>query len=280
MKKVLITAVAFAGLFFSANTSKAQLLDEKDVTVTMDLQPILQLDMTTSDQLEFIFDDIRDYYSGIIKYAGTILKVSSTVTWDLYAVGTSTTNAGGGAAEWDFQVSYSSNAANPNSVNNLPLSLLELHQTPLNPANVAGPPNGDYSTPFSSATSAAPPIVATASTDNSLYYDAAGINTPPLATGRYIAGDAGTTAVGTDGVDAGSYLVNNTGGPFGFAGAASSYYYVIDYRILPGLPAVFPNASSPLQAPEDLRTVGGGGSEFAEPGVYTMNVKYILLEDQ
>ena len=87
MKRILFTLAA-VGMFASLPLS-AQLIDEKDVTVTMDLQPVLQLDMTTPNQLEFVFDDINEYYAGITKYAATVLKVSSTVSWDLYAAGRS-----------------------------------------------------------------------------------------------------------------------------------------------------------------------------------------------
>jgi hypothetical protein len=37
----------------------------------MDLQPILQLNMTTADQVNFVFDDIASYYGGIIRYGAT-----------------------------------------------------------------------------------------------------------------------------------------------------------------------------------------------------------------
>ena len=114
MKKVslLTMALAFAGM-----TVNAQLIDEKDVTITLDLQPVLQLEMSTPDQIEFVFDDIDEYYAGITHYAATILKVSSTVSWDLYAVGRSTgTN---GPEFWDQQIDYGN--SNPNAIPNLPL---------------------------------------------------------------------------------------------------------------------------------------------------------------
>ncbi|MBL4710735.1 MAG: hypothetical protein JKY48_20110, partial [Flavobacteriales bacterium] len=114
MKKITF---ALSALFLlGASTVKAQLIDEKDVSVTLDLQPVLQLEMTTPDQVEFVFDDINEYYSGITKYAATILKVSSTVSWVLYAVGRSTgTN---GPEFWDQQIDYGN--SNPNAQPNLP----------------------------------------------------------------------------------------------------------------------------------------------------------------
>ncbi len=254
MKK--LSYLCGALLLFGA-TANAQLIDEKDVTVTMDLQPVLQLDMSTPDQIEFVFDEINEYYSGITKYGATQLRVSSTVSWDLYAVGRSTGISG--ATFWDQQFTYGT-AGLANAINTLPLSLLELRQSQDNPVAAAN----DYFNAF-------PPVQAPAA-GNSLYYDGVNGNTPPAVTGqKYLAGDAGpgvaTSVVG------GSYL---TAG-----GTASNYFYVIDYRIVPGLPAVFPMAFTPAAAPvaEDLVAVNGAGS-YAQPGVYTMYVQYILLEDQ
>lgn len=259
MKKITF---ALSALFLlGASTVKAQLIDEKDVSVTLDLQPVLQLEMTTPDQVEFVFDDINEYYSGITKYAATILKVSSTVSWDLYAVGRSTgTN---GPEFWDQQIDYGNN--NPNAVPNLPLSLLELRQSQAN--NGDGAATGafsDYSQALSPAT--------TPSAGNSLYVNG-GTNTPPTANDKYIGGHSGTSGVaGDDFLPGGSYLTQT--------GITSDYYYAIDYRILPGLPAIFPMAADADGATfEDIVTVNGAGS-YAEPGVYTMYVQYILLEDQ
>ena len=60
--------------------------------------------------------------------------------------------------------------------------------------------------------------------------------------------------------------------------ALDAYYFVIDYRIVPGLPAVFPFANTGA-ASEDLVTIGAAG-DYAQPGVYTMNVKYLMIENQ
>ena len=256
-----LTTLCSVLLLGAATTVNAQLIDEKDVTVTMDLQPVLQLDMSTPDQIEFVFDDINEYYAGITKYAATILKVSSTVSWDLYAVGRSTgTN---GPEFWDQQIDYGNN--NPNAVPNLPLSLLELRQAQANNGdNAATGAFSDYSQAFSPAT--------TPSAGNSLYVNG-GTSTAPTANDKYIGGHAGTSGVaGDDFLPGGSYLTQT--------GITSDYYYAIDYRILPGLPAVFPMAADADGATfEDIVTVNGAGT-YAEPGVYTMYVQYILLEDQ
>ncbi|MCB9198045.1 MAG: hypothetical protein H6600_06255 [Flavobacteriales bacterium] len=260
MKKSKIFAAAL--VLGGVTSVNAQLIDEKDVTVTMDLQPVLQLDMTTPNQVEFVFDEIDEYYSGITQYGATILKVSSTVSWDLYAVGRSTgTN---GAEFWDQHIDYG-NGASANAIPDLPLSLLELRQNQAN--NGDGAATGafsDYSSPF--------PAVSAPSGANSLYVNA-GTNTPPTLNDKYIGGHSGATGVvGDDFLPGGSYLTSS--------GTASDYYYSIDYRILPGLPAVFPMAfDADGTTAEDIVTVNGAGT-YAEPGVYTMYVQYILLEDQ
>ncbi|MFK5891326.1 MAG: hypothetical protein QM486_11420 [Flavobacteriaceae bacterium] len=259
MKKIFYLLVAV--LFFGATSLRAQLIDEKDVTITMDLQPVLQLDMTTPDQIEFVFDDINEYFAGITHYGATILKVSSTVSWDLYAVGRSSgTN---GAGFWDQQIDYGNN--NPNAIPNLPLSLLELRQSQANNgASAVGitATYKDYNAAFTPS--------GTPSGANSLYVNG-GTNTPPTAADKYIGGHSGTTGIG-DFLPGGSYLTQT--------GTTSNYYYSMDYRIMPGLPAIFPNAYSADGATaEDIVTANATGN-YAEPGVYTMFVQYVLLEDQ
>ena len=258
LSKLMLTLLMIAGLFGTAN---AQLIDEKDVTVTMDLQPVLQLDMTTANQLEFVFDDINEYYAGITNYAATILKVSSTVSWDLYAVGRSSGSTAAGF--WDQQIDYGDN--NTNAIDQLPLSLLELRQSQPNSGD--GGATGafsDYSAAFSPNG-----IVSRA---NSLYVNGGAI-TPPTADDKYIGGHAGTTGVaGADFMPGGSYMTQT--------GTTSDYYYAMDYRILPGLPAIFPNAgSADGTTAQDIVTSNAAGN-YAEPGVYTMYVQYVLLEDQ
>ncbi|MCX6313053.1 MAG: hypothetical protein NT084_15645 [Bacteroidetes bacterium] len=247
--------LTLAVLCFTGANAFAQLQDEKNVTITMDLQPILQLNMNTSDQVNFVFDDISDYYGGITRYGATILTVSSTVNWDLYAVGTS--NDG---TFWDNQMTYGP-GTDPLATTQLPLELLELHQSEVN-ANAVGATGfqPDYSAPFAPA----PYVVG----QNNIYASA----TPyvaPAATEKYIQGHSAIT----DFAPGGSYLTQLTN--------TSIYYYVIDYRIVPGLPVIFPTAgdNAAVPAPLDLVTVDGPGS-YAQPGVYTMNVKYVLLENQ
>ena len=261
LSKLMLTLLMIAGVFGTAN---AQLIDEKDVTVTMDLQPVLQLDMTTANQLEFVFDDINEYYAGITNYAATILKVSSTVSWDLYAVGRSSGSSGSGGF-WDQQIDYGSD--NTNAIDQLPLSLLELRQSQPNSGDAnavtAGTVNTDYSAAFTPNQSVSP--------RNSLFTNTDGSITAPTVADKYIAGHAGATGAG-DFMPGGSYMTQT--------GTTSDYYYAMDYRILPSLPAIFPNAhSADGTTAQDIVTTNGAGT-YAEPGVYTMYVQYVLLEDQ
>ncbi|ANW95206.1 hypothetical protein AXE80_02415 [Wenyingzhuangia fucanilytica] len=276
LSKGVFTLAMLAGL-----STQAQLIDEKDVTVTMDLQPVLQLDMTTANQIQFIFDDVLDYQAGIVQYAATTLKVSSTVSWDLYAIARSQGNLG--ATYWDQQVDYGTGTPN-NSTNLLPLSLLELRQSrPNNGASIAsagGATYADYSSPFTTyqyTTGATDPTTGVTDPDiapagsgaNSIYVDPAGGGAIPGPTHKYIAGHSGITASGADSMTGGSYMTATSG-------VSSDYYYNIDYRILPGLPATFPMAYDATGNNTEALAAG----TYAEPGVYTMYVQYVLLEDQ
>jgi len=251
----LLSTVVLIGF---ASTATAQLVDEKDVSITLDMQPVLELEMTTPNQIEFVFDEITEYQAGITNFGATILKVSATVNWDLYAVGRSDT----GNRFWSQQVSY---GATSNSVADLPLSLLELRQSRANSGGGAGTGVQDYSAAFSTTQAAA-------TGTNSLFVNDDGSGTPPAITDKYIAGHSGTTGTG-DTMTAGTYLNNS--------GTTSDFYYVMDYRIAPGLPATFPNAfQADSTTAEDIVTTSGSPLSYAEGGVYTMYVQYILLEDQ
>jgi hypothetical protein len=280
MKQLKQLAVAFSAIFLTTG-AYAQLQDEKNVTITMDLQPILQLNMETADQIDFTFNNISSYYSGITKYGATILKVSATVSFDLWAQGLS--NGQLDDKLWDQQVIYGGGGTG--STNLLPLTALELRQFPANPSIaatcVATAANfSDYSAPFQVRNQDN-----TILSNNRVFVAATNLpytaptSTADNASEKFIAGGTGTT----DGcqVVGGSYLTN--------AGAAltSDYRYVIDYRIVPGLPVVFPahltDAAGGLEvgavAAEAQTDLEADGTVYAQPGVYTMYVKYILAED-
>lgn len=257
LKQAVITLSLLA---FASGNAFAQLQGEQNLTATIDLQPILQLN-TNTRQVDFNFNQINDYYAGVTQYGATVLKVTSTVNWDLYVIGTSSGNVAPGC--WDQQVAYGSNVGN--ATNKIPLSALEIRQnTPNNNASAATGVYADYSAPF-------PPVSSPAGS-NSIYVDPANNGTPPKSEHKYIAGHAGITAAGTDAVVGGSYLTSNS--------RTSDYYYSIDYRIVPGLPATFPMAFDATgTVSQNLEQTNTPGT-YAQPGVYTMNVQYILLEDQ
>jgi hypothetical protein len=294
MKKLIFTATAVLGLGLFTSNSYAQLRDEKNVTITMDLQPILQLDMTTPDQIDFVFSNINDYYGGIIKYGGTILKVSASVNWDLWAVGTSLQNMSTGARFWDVQSMYGTgfDLGGGNAVNqSIPLTALELHQSPDNVAPLPGvkgvAPYPDYSSAFVAPSFSALPAGVTPG-QNSIYVTSGDVFLPPAASEKYIQGQNGVNNY----VQGGSYLTNslsplaaNNASPPATStlqtqntnnSTVNAFYNVIDYRIYPGLPAIFPQA-----AQNDGATLEKLVSpNYAQPGYYTMNVKYILSENQ
>jgi len=261
MKKVILS-VAVVAAFLSANNAKAQLIDEQNVTVTMDLQPILQLGMNGSSNVDFVFDQISEYIGGITQYGATNLTVSSTVSWDLYAAGFSS-NAGSAGANliWDNQVVYGQ-GNDINATTELPLTLLELHQDKVNPGLQVAPAAivDDYFLPFAALQGGA-----TVGLNN--VYATATPYSRPAATEKYIAGHFASTNF----VVGGTYLYSLNSAA---VGANSSYYYSMDYRIVPGLPAIFPNASSGnTNTALDLTaftgpTFGAGTSgTYARPGV-------------
>lgn len=270
MKKFMKSALLM-GAVMAGTASYAQIQDEENVTVTMELVPILQLNMNTPDQVNFVFDEISEYLGGITQYGATILTASSTVSWDLYASGTSSRHAANAAnGYWDNPVVYGvapSLAAGTGTAGayvDLPLQLLELHQFPagVNEGPGAGP---DYGTAFQTDPTAV------VNGQNNIYVDVVSAYALPAATENWIAGHNGATEF----VSGGSYL---TQGAPGLNADNGAYYFVIDYRIVPGLPAIFPYASSKAAA-LDLVTTEATGA-YAHPGVYTMNVKYLMIENQ
>lgn len=187
--------------------------------------------------------------------------MNATVSWDLYAVAKSSGNVGAGY--WDQQIAYGQSGAT--TTNQIPLSALELRQsTPNLYAASAIGTFKDYSAPF-------PPIASPAGS-NSVYVDPTGAGAPPTNMHKYIAGHAGASGNGDDGAFGGSYL--NAGG------AGASHFYNIDYRIVPGLPTVFPMAFDATGQVQESVDVQKGAGVYVQPGVYTMFVEYVLLEDQ
>jgi hypothetical protein len=265
LKKVTIVLMLI-GVVFCGFSQK------KQVAMTMELKPVLQIDMITEGQIDFVFNSQEEFSSGIVKKAATVLKVTSTVNWDMYAVGrTSYTNGG---SFWSQEQSFKRTA---NSVATLPLSLLELRQG--NKNNGISGSNGiynDYSQEFSNETNGG----------NSIYVPADGSLSPPSSSGKYIAGHSGVAGDNVlDFIPAGSYDSNSVN--------KSDYYYEMDYRVLPGYPAIFPNATNEdATVYQDIVSTSKANSiiagrldenydkNYTEPGMYTMTVQYIILEDQ
>lgn len=81
MKKIYL----FLAMLGFAGSSYAQLSDEEYAYVTMDLQGILNLTMTTDPSVNFTFKSVPDYRNGITKFNATRLEVDATVAWDLFA---------------------------------------------------------------------------------------------------------------------------------------------------------------------------------------------------
>ncbi len=262
MKKILFSIVLGMFLSFSAIPTFAQVLDEQNVSeVIMAMQPVLQLQMPTSPKIEFVFDDIQSYYGGITKYAATILRVSASVTWDLYAVGTSQNGV-----TWDQLLQYGGGGG-ANATSDIPLSILELRQYDENRYAVGASTGSwpDYSEPFN-------PPGSLIHGQNSIFYSETPY-TPPTSDEKYIQGHSGTDAA--QGAPGGSWLVAEPD-----VGGFTDYYFTIDYRILPGLPATFPAAGLNTGESEELIDYHTNPNIFAQPGVYGMNVKFVLLEDQ
>ena len=121
-----VLTVAAITSVFAVNTSKAQLSDQEYVAVTMDLQGILELNMTTEPQVDFVFNTIQKYQVGITKYNATRLEVESTVPWDLYAQPST--------QYWTQQIAY---GAGTNGQGTIPSEVLEMQAIQSN--SVAAP---------------------------------------------------------------------------------------------------------------------------------------------
>ena len=304
MKKIASLLFVGAIIFGSAN---AQVLSEQNVTINMDLQPVLQLSIEGPEQIDFNFTEIDQYYAGIIKNGANVLKVSSSVSFDLWAAGLSQGNVA--SLCMDQLIDYQGGGTA--GINTIPVTALELHQFPANPLVTANTATcdgttaltneSDYSQAFA-IIDAATNAPSAGAGNNAIYAPAAA--TPyiaPQMTGvataeeKYIAGGDGTSSCSVVG---GSFLTNTMGyndgaGPPSAAGtglpSTAGYYFVMDYRIVPGLPAMFPmhvalnNANSTASSLTGAATAAGTlatAGNYAAPGVYSMSVKYILAEDQ
>lgn len=226
-------------------------------TLQIDIQPILQMNMKSEGQLDFVFSDVKDYLGGITRYGATSLQVSSTMNWDLIALATSTENesTAGGNAFWDQNINYSATSGS----NQIPLYVLELHQIPDNP--LASGAGIDYSPAF--------PAVPYACSNNFIEVanQAGGSVAFFLNPCNGAQGDK-TVAGNWDGGGGGTFIGPGSFTPDLVIPVAewdpADFRYVFDYRLVPGLPATF----------------NGAMATFVRPGSYSMQVRYLLFEDQ
>jgi hypothetical protein len=269
MKKIIYSVAAFICIAAFSNSASAQLTDEQNVNITLDMQPILKLDMSTSSDVNFTFNTIAGYAGGIIKYGATVLKVSSSVGWVLYAEGTSqTAQSAGGLPIMDNPVNYNNGGVGGSlGIPVVPLDALELHQYQLNLVQGVAVGN-DYSTQFLNAATL---IGAPGTGTNNIDYLAAADPYNVTNVARMI---EGSNAAGSAGVG-GSWL---TAPIYSSAAlpATNAYTFTIDYRILPSLPVVFPASAYAVANSTYTATPGN----YATPGVYTMDVKYVLEQAQ
>ena len=298
MKKIVSLLFAGALIYGSSN---AQILSEQNVTINMDLQPVLQLEIEGPEVIDFTFTDINQYVRGITRFGANVLKVSASVNFDLWAAGLSQGMTMANGLGWDKIGDYAGGAAiagGSGATDSVPLSALELRQFPPNPlvadgvcGLVADDRSADYSTAFQA------PGAATG--NNCIYAPGTAPYLSPdwgatPANDKYIAGGP-TTASGCA-IPGGSYLnqtfaTNGGGGATDFT--ADGYYFVMDYRILPGLPVRFPFSDANNNANfggTSLLAIDGlaisyhadqtNPNAYVSPGSYQMNIKYILVEDQ
>lgn len=276
MKTIVKISVVLSLIGISQMSFAQKNMDQNSVMMVLDMQPILSVEFDAPPQINFVFDEKSKYIKGITHNAATEIKVTSTVSWDMYAVGRSSGNNPNGPTFWDQEKSFGSTV---NSVANLPLSLLEIKQSNKNKGVYHDKATyQDYSNNFSD--------IFRPSASNSLYVSSNGTPSPPTHNGKYLAGHSGDASFSDHGfVPAGSYYSKYSN--------SDDYHFVIDYRILPGFPAIFKNAfnedasiAQNLVTTKNNSAVYAGGvktnpaQSFAEPGYYTMTVQYVILEDQ
>ena len=222
-------------------------------TLEIEILPILQLKTTTLDRIDFDFIEINNYINGITQFDKTILEVSSNVDWDLLAIGTSVRHQTLKTDYfWDDNAVYTSGGTE-----DIPLTALEIFQTPENPAKATNPGINSYHTGF-----VFPP--SQANNNNISVLDGISSFGAEAATGttlsRAIAGNLGTTGSPNDAAPPGSYFSNPNL-------TKNNYRYSITYRLTPGLPAQFQNGKPAM-------------TEDAKSGYYSMQVRYVITEDQ
>ncbi|MFN3554769.1 MAG: hypothetical protein ACK4VN_02260 [Bacteroidales bacterium] len=108
MKKLTIL---FAGLFLCATASFGQAIDDRAVIpVAVNLNSILRLNVTSGGNIEFNFNTLADYTTGIANSAGytTRFTVASSVNWNvfIYAEDAAMTGTDLASATPELEVGY------------------------------------------------------------------------------------------------------------------------------------------------------------------------------
>jgi hypothetical protein len=235
--KLLLVTVFVACGVLSAQT---QLSDEEYSYVTMDLQGVLDLTMTSRPQVDFTFSSIKDYQNGIIKFNAVQLEVDATVAWDLYVY----------AADvlWDQVESFSTNGAG-----DLPPEILMISSSVDNSA-------------IDGAIGVGKTLQSLRGSANAGIVDGA-----PSATTQFLAGDFGTVLAGG---------VTDAAAPGTAAGTPDTHKFRINYALYPGVPATFNGHGETYNlAGLDLAALPGNTSDYAQAGYYYLEVVYSLVED-
>ncbi|OFX73673.1 MAG: hypothetical protein A2X12_00600 [Bacteroidetes bacterium GWE2_29_8] len=249
----------------SASFAQQSLNDVEYAYVTMDLQGILNLTMTTNPQTDFVFKTIQEHKNGITKFNAVQLQVDATVAWDLFAY------ANEGGTGWTQVDQYSTNG-----IATIPSEILEIEavnglgQTIADAWTVSDSGNATSSLNFQAFT----PIKS---------YTAAGLTnslTPTAAT-QFIAGEVGTAA--RQQMSPGVAFAN-----------PSTHQFRLHYKIKPGIPAKFMQALAVAADGGSGRLIVGATgtaradiaaltvndpTAFAQAGYYYLEVAYVLVED-
>lgn len=236
--------LVFAIMFIACGVMKAQMSDEEYSYVTMDLQGVLDLTMTTDAQVDFTFSTIEEYQRGIVKYNAVQLEVDATVAWDLYVY--AETN------EWDQVESFSSNGAA-----SLPAEILMISSSVDNSAAAGGAA-----------------IALTGTKQSLLGRTNSGVNAvtgQPTAATQFLAG-----AFGTVEANDGTYAY----APGTAKGNPTKNKFRINYALYPGVPATFASEATYNGAALDLTLSDAANTaNFAQAGYYYLEVVYSLVED-
>jgi hypothetical protein len=262
MKKLFGLLIA-AGLLMGIQTATfaQQTLNDAEYSyVTMDLQGILNLTMTTNPQVDFVFKTIQEHKNGITKFNAVRLEVDATVGWDLFAY------ANDNDLGWTQVDAYSTNG-----INLVPAEILEvqavngLGQNNHTDWYVEDQGNATSNLNFEEFT----PIKST---------QAAGLTNSltPSATTQFIAGMMGTNQF--EQMAPGVAHAN-----------PATHQFRIHYSMQPGIPAKFMRALTSTR----LEPAGAGltradiaalndatePNEFVQAGYYYLEVAYVLIED-